>query len=147
MVNGQSGTGTGAKEAMKRKRNTKYSRGRWMIECERCGIPRGTPPPAEEDCATMDAGVEQVLKGLGLSGLQSTNELVERWEDIVGSQVARHSRPGRMNGSELIVYVDSSVWLHELQRYGLKGMYAKVKAHCDRQEIKSIRLQLDPDRK
>lgn len=131
---------------MKRRRSS-YSRGRWMIECERCGIPRGTPPPAEETCAAMDNGVQAVLKGLGLSSLQWTNELLESWKDVVGPQVARHTRPGRMNGSELIVYVDSSVWLHELQRYGLKGMKDKVLAYCKHQKIRNIQLQLDPDRK
>ena len=131
---------------MKRRRKTAFTRGRWMIECERCGIPRGTPPPAEEVCADMETGVDEVLKGLGLSALQWTAELVEAWPDIVGAQVAGHTRPGRMNGSELVVYVDSSVWLHELQRYGLKGMCAKVQAYCKKQKITGVRLQLDPDR-
>lgn len=130
---------------MKRRRSTTFTRGRWMIECERCGIMRGTPPPATEICANMESGVTEVLKGLGLAELQWTNELVETWEEVVGPQVARHTRPGRMYGSELVVYVDSSVWLHELQRYGLKGMCAKVQAHCTQQNIKGIRLQLDPD--
>ncbi len=118
-----------------------------MIECERCRIARGTPPPAEDACASIGAGVDTLLKGLGLSALQWTRDLAASWDVIVGSQIARHCRPGRMNGSELIVYVDNSVWLHELQRYGLKGMHAKVQAYCKQQKISSIRLQLDPDQK
>ena len=131
---------------MKGRRRTKFTRGRWLIECERCGIPRGTPPPAEERCTDMDSGIEEVLNGLGLSELQWTNQLVEAWPEVVGPQVAGHTRPGRMNGAELIVYVDSSVWLHELQRYGLRGMCAKVQSYCKKQNVRSIRLQLDPDR-
>ena len=131
---------------MPKRRKTEFSRGRWMIECERCGIPQGTPPPAKLAWSDMQSGVEEVIKGLGLADLQWTNQLTESWSDVVGPQVAAHTRPGRMNGSELIVYVDSSVWLHELQRYGLKGMLAKVQAFSGKQRIKSIRLQLDPDR-
>ena len=131
---------------MRRKRKSRFSRGRWMIECERCGIPQGTPPPAELAWSDMESGIAEVLKGLGLSELQWTHELVESWTAIVGSQVAGHTRPGRMHGADLIVYVDSSVWLHELQRYGLKGMQAKVQNAYPHQRITNIRLQLDPDR-
>jgi len=130
---------------MASRRRTKYTRGRWMIERERCGIAMGTPPPAEEVCADMQTGLHEVFTGLGLDGLQWTARLLAEWPAIVGSQIASHTRPGRMYGSELVVYVDSPVWLHELNRYGLKGMYAKVNAYCGNQRIKGIRLQLDPD--
>ncbi len=87
-----------------------------------------------------------VMKGLGLSGLQWTAELAEAWPLVVGEQVAGHTRPGRMLGTELVVYVDSSVWLSELQRYGLKGLCAKVQDYCGKQKVRGIRLQLDPDK-
>ena len=127
------------------RRRTKYSRGRWMIERERCGIPAGTPQPAEDICTDLESGLQEVLKGLGLAEMQWSSQLVEKWHEIVGSQVAVHTRPGRMYGAELIVYVDSPVWLHELSRYGLKGMHAKVQAYCGHTRVKGIRLQLDPD--
>ncbi|MFU8781147.1 MAG: DUF721 domain-containing protein [Kiritimatiellia bacterium] len=128
-----------------RHRKTKYTRGRWMIERERCGIPAGTPPPAELVCADMEAGVQDVFANLGLTEVAWTAQLVEEWAGIVGAQLALHTRPGRMNGNKLVVYVDSSVWLHELNRYGLKGMYEKVQQHCGRSKVGGIQLQLDPD--
>lgn len=126
-------------------RKPKYSRGRWMLEQERCRIPMGTPCPLKEGCADMETGVHTVLASLGLTDLQWTTELVASWPEIVGKQISRHTRPGRMNGAELIVYVDSSVWMHELSRYGIKGMLAKVQGEYGQKKVKNIRLQLDPD--
>jgi hypothetical protein len=116
-----------------------------MIEQERCRIPLGTPRPLEEECTDMQTGVHSVLAGLGLTELQWTTELVESWPMLVGKQVSRHTRPGRMYGAELIVYVDSSVWMQELSRYGIKGLLAKVQEKYGCTKVKSIRLQLDPD--
>lgn len=128
------------------RRKSKYTRGRWMIERERCQIPFGTPPPlVETGYVDMAEGVRAILGNLGLTELQWTSSLVESWLDIVGPQLARHTRPGRMYGDELVVYVDSPVWLHELSRYGLKAMTAKVQAHTGKNKLKAIRLQLDPD--
>jgi len=116
-----------------------------MIERERCGIPQGTPQPAAVVCADLADGVREVLKGLGLVEMQWSAELVAHWPEIVGGQLAQHTRPGRMYGADLVVYVDSPVWLHELSRYGLQGMCRKVQAYCGKGRIKAIRLQLDPD--
>lgn len=129
-----------------RRRRTGYTRGRWMIERERCRIEAGTPPPAEDACEDMQSGLRAAFAHLGLDGVHWTAELVEKWPGIVGSQVALHTRPGRLFGAELIVYVDSSVWLHELTRYGLKGMFMKLQAFPGSERVKGIRLQLDPDR-
>jgi hypothetical protein len=118
-----------------------------MIERERCCIDAGTPPPVPVVCANMETGVKDFLRSLGLRELAWTHELVEQWVEVVGTQMAGHTRPGRMNGDKLVVYVDSSVWLHELSRYGLKSMLAKVQQHCGDKRVKGIVLQLDPDRR
>lgn len=122
-----------------------YSKGRWMIERERCQIEGFKPPPPDSGGVTMAAGVENVLKRMGLAHAAWAAEIADAWPSIVGKQLARHTRPGTLQGSELTVYVDSSVWLNELQRYGLAALLGNVQEYAGVDKVRRVRLQLDPD--
>lgn len=130
---------------MPRRGKSPYTKGRWMIERERCRIPLGTPPPCEGDLIGMDEGIDTVLRALNLEGASWEMELTQQWGRLVGEQVASHTRPGRMRNLELVVYVDSPVWLHELSRYGVQRMRTNIQAQFGADRIRSIRLQLDPE--
>ena len=72
--------------------------------------------------------ISQVLGELGLDGAQRAFSIAERWEEAVGPEVARHSRPVAMRGDILEVVVDSSVWAQQLQlqRPNLLGALART---------------------
>jgi len=93
----------------------------------------------------MSSGVDKVLKSMGLSQSAWAANLAEAWPEIAGKQVAKHTRPGSLQGATLTVYVDSSVWLNELQRYGLNALLKNVQAYAGVGKVRRIRLQLDPD--
>ncbi len=59
--------------------------------------------------------VAQVLEDLGAGDSARVLRLVERWEQAVGAEIARHCRPDRLRGSVLEAVVDSSVWCQQLQ--------------------------------
>jgi predicted nucleic acid-binding Zn ribbon protein len=59
--------------------------------------------------------VGQVLGELGLDAAAGAFRIGERWEEAVGPEVARHSRPVAMRGRTLEVDVDSPVWGQQLQ--------------------------------
>ncbi len=123
-----------------------YSAGRWMIERERWGIEAYCPPPAPTcDGVQVASGVPEVLKALGVKTEGWASALAGEWAALVGVQVAKHTRPGRLQGVELTVYVDSSVWLGELSRYGLNAMLANIQARFGTESVRKIRLQLNPD--
>jgi predicted nucleic acid-binding Zn ribbon protein len=42
-------------------------------------------------------------------------QFVERWEEAVGPDIARHCRPTGLRGTVLEVSADSSVWCQQLQ--------------------------------
>ncbi len=121
-----------------------YSKGRWMIERERCRIEAFKPPPPDPGGVTMAAGVENVLKRMGLSHAAWAAEIADAWPSIAGANVARHTRPGLLQGNELTVFVDSSVWLSELQRYGLPALLRNVQEYAGEGKVRRLRLQLDP---
>ena len=59
--------------------------------------------------------IGNVLDDLGLEGTSAVLRIAERWEAIVGPEVARHCQPSRLRGGVLEATVDTSVWCQQLQ--------------------------------
>lgn len=59
--------------------------------------------------------VGTVLDDLGLEGTAAVLRIAERWEAVVGPEIARHCRPERLQGRVLEAAVDTSVWCQQLQ--------------------------------
>jgi hypothetical protein len=123
----------------------KYNRGRWAVERERDHILEYEPPKAFTDAAPLSAPLQGVMKKLGLDIQHRLQELTVKWPDIAGPDVAQHTRPGRLEKGRLTVYVDSSVWLSELSRFGLDVLLRNIRQRYTSGKIDSVSLQLDPD--
>jgi predicted nucleic acid-binding Zn ribbon protein len=76
--------------------------------------------------------VPRVLGDLGYDAANALTELVERWEDAVGAEVARHARPAGLRDATLEVSVDSSVWCQQLQLRREEILAALVRELGDR---------------
>jgi predicted nucleic acid-binding Zn ribbon protein len=124
----------------------RMTRGQWTVYRERCRIAPGPQPPKADDHAIGDA-LPGVMKQFGLDAHHWVDTLTEEWGKIVGAAVGGHTRPGRLDGSQLTVFVDSSVWLNELKRYGAKQMLGNLQSRFGASRIRNIRLQLDPDQR
>ena len=85
------------------------------------------------------------MKNIGLDSQHWVDTLSQEWSDIVGKAVGLHTRPGRVEGQQLTVFVDSSVWLNELKRYGAKQMLKNLQDKLGAARIRNVRLQLDPE--
>ncbi len=59
--------------------------------------------------------VPRVLHDLGLEESARALRVVERWEEAVGPEVARHCRPVAVREGVLEASVDSSTWCQTLQ--------------------------------
>ena len=59
--------------------------------------------------------VGRVLGDLGLEGAARAFQIAERWEEALGSEIARHSQPVALRDGTLEVWVTSSVWCQQLQ--------------------------------
>ena len=55
-----------------------------------------------------------VIRDLGCGKKLKEQRAVVEWADIVGRQVAEHTRAVRVDGGRLFIEVDSSVWAQEL---------------------------------
>jgi predicted nucleic acid-binding Zn ribbon protein len=129
---------------MARKRSNHVNPGALAVRRERGQTERDDPGAfiPESPISELMPGV---MKKFGLEDRFWEQSLLREWEAIVGPQVARHTRPGRVQGAVLHVYVSHSTWLNELMRYGMKEMLANIQAKFGTQRIRSVRLALDPE--
>lgn len=126
------------------RRKQRFSRGAWEVERDRFQLTDPAPPPPDQ-CEKVGDLVPSLMKQLGLENRLWEEALLSEWPALVGEQVARQTRPGRLDHKVLYVFVSHSTWLNELSRYGQKQMLANLQSRFGADRIKSIRLQLDPD--
>lgn len=123
------------------------TKGQWQVHRERCHIRRAAPPARRPQQEAIGDVLPGLMKRLGLDEAHWVETLSEEWGAIVGKSVGVHTRPGRIEGRRLTVFVDSSPWLNELKRYGRRQMLQNLQSHFGVRRIRDIRLQLDPDRR
>ena len=75
--------------------------------------PRGRPGKSRPE--RVGALVPEVLRDLGLAESARALRIRERWEQAVGSEVARHCRPVALRDGVLEAHVDSSAWCQTLR--------------------------------
>ena len=87
----------------------------------------------------------RVLKGLGLEGKFEEGRLRAEWETVVGEAIADRSRPLRVRGKTLLVEVQNSTWMNEIQ-FHRNEIVRKVNREFPKLKIDEIRLQLERER-
>lgn len=126
-------------------RKKHFDRGKWELERERCRIEDHAPPADEKAAVPVGKVISSLMKTIGLEEQQWFSNLRSEWENLVGEAVAKHTRPGRVAGKTLVVYVDSSVWLSELSRFASGAMVSSINRRFGAGRLSSVRLQIDPD--
>jgi hypothetical protein len=63
------------------------------------------------------------------------------WTDIVGSSLAQHTSPAGWRGTTLIINVEHSAWMQELQ-FMKRDLIAKISKSCPNTKLKDIRFQI-----
>ncbi len=63
------------------------------------------------------------------------------WEGAVGKTIAENTRPEAFKGKELLVYVNSSAWLHQL-RFLKKDIINKVNGALGAELVKEITFKI-----
>ncbi len=123
----------------------RMTKGQWAINRERCRLTSYRQEPRDNDGKAVGASVMSLMKKIGLDEQSWVATLSQEWDEIVGKGVGLHTRPGRISGSQLYVFVDSSVWLNELKRYGRNQLLANLQSRFGEKRIRNISFQLDPD--
>ena len=100
--------------------------------------------PGEGTVSIGDA-LDTVLKDVRLADGHWLNKLRAGWGEVAGD-VAKHTRPDRIDGKCLYVSVDSSVWLSELSRHGAKPLLARLRSSGFGAQVSSVRFQIESER-
>ncbi len=59
--------------------------------------------------------LERVLGSLGAPPADLLSTVFQRWEEVVGTDVARHCRPVAVEGDRLVVEASDATWASELR--------------------------------
>ena len=111
-----------------------------MAERERLRLAPGQVVPGERTFSIGET-LDGILKEVRLADEHWLNKLRGSWTDVAGD-VAKHTRPERIDGKCLYVSVDSSVWLSELSRHGAKPLLAKLMKAGFGEQVRSVRFQI-----
>jgi predicted nucleic acid-binding Zn ribbon protein len=77
--------------------------------------PRWTARPRRDDPQPLTAAVGGLLSARGWRQRAAIAAVFGRWPDIVGPQVAAHTKPESFNEGELAVLADSDAWATQIR--------------------------------
>jgi hypothetical protein len=129
----------------RRRKQTQFSRGRWQLERERCQIEDREPPVPFSEPTPLASVIPDLIRSLEPARNSWADPLEEEWAALVGPPFGAHTRPGRLDGGRLVVFVDNPVWLSELSRYGRGKLLSRLQTRFGADKIASVSFQLDPE--
>jgi len=115
-----------AREALSRAKADARARGSrparpQETDTERSGSPRPSPPgrsgrrPRRDDPEPLTAAIDGLINARGWRDATATGSVFGRWAEIVGPDLAAHTRPDSLSGRELTVTADSTAWATQVR--------------------------------
>jgi len=74
-----------------------------------------TGRPRRDDPQPLRAALTGLLRDQGWQGAAAVGSVFGRWPEIVGADLAAHTRPDRLDGGELVVIADSTAWATQVR--------------------------------
>jgi predicted nucleic acid-binding Zn ribbon protein len=81
--------------------------------------------------------IQTLLTSLGIHGKLKRYEVLDRWPEIVGVQIAQVTKADHLEGDKLFVRVTRSTWRNELL-FLKKDLIDKINATMKQEIIKDI---------
>lgn len=87
--------------------------------------------------------LKDILRKYGLEPQIRFFQLIDRWDQVVGSQVAGHTRPASLKFRKLTLHVDSSAWMNQLN-YLKEELIGKINRELGENWVKEVYLKIGP---
>ena len=71
--------------------------------------------PRRDDPQPLRAALGGLLRDQGWQAQAAVGSVFGRWPEIVGAEMAAHTRPDRLDGDELVVIADSTAWATQVR--------------------------------
>lgn len=104
-------------------------------------LPCASPDPGGQEEKPLTDIVKKVIKGLGGQARPTEEEIRLAWQEAVGDEAAKHSRPVSFKKASIFVNVDRSSWLYELTTRK-KQILEKLEARLKGKMFKDIRFRI-----
>ena len=82
--------------------------------------------------------VRDILSRLGMKELLVSSRVFEIWPATVGPAIAGHAQPHSLREGTLVVHVDSSVWLAQLERFRKRQIREKLNRRLPHPMVRRI---------
>lgn len=87
--------------------------------------------------------LELVLGSLGAPPADLLSTVFDRWEEVVGADVARYCRPVAVEGDRLVVLASDSTWASEV-RWLADRVLARANELSSTDRLRSITVRVAP---
>jgi hypothetical protein len=101
------------------------------------GLTRTTAP------APLGDALQQLLARRGWSERLSGSTASQRWDEVVGADLAARCEPVRIAGGTLVIRAESQVWATQL-RYLVPQLVANTNAVLGGHQVREVRLVVGP---
>ena len=99
--------------------------------------------PNPDDAVHIGKILGGVLKSCRSDAGAELLEVWRLWDRAVGETIARNTRPAAFKGRLLLVYANSSVWIHQLQ-YLKADLIEKLNTELGRELVSDIKFKIGP---
>ena len=85
--------------------------------------------------------LDAVAQRLGLSVKLIEQRIARDWVEIVGEQIAAHTRPEHLRGRRLSVLVDHSVWMQQLS-FLKPDLLRRIRVHTGGETVQDLQFRI-----
>lgn len=102
--------------------------------------PRRGSRARREDPEPLAAAVDGLLSEQGWRPAVAAGAVFGRWDQIVGAELAAHTRPERFSGGELVVSADSTAWATQV-RLLAATLVRRVNSELGNDMVKRVKVR------
>ena len=100
-----------------------------------------TDEPKQSDFVHIGKIIDDVIKQYRTEPNFALKEVWRLWDEAVGETIARNARPAAFKGKLLIVHVNSSAWIHQLQ-FLKNDLITKLNAALGKPLVEEIKFKI-----
>ncbi len=88
----------------------------------------------------LSSALNEALERQGMTRRIREQEVLLRWEELVGTAIANHAKPERLRGGVLWIHVADAAWRQELHLMR-GGLVERINAALGYDIVKELRLR------
>lgn len=97
--------------------------------------------PSHNGFDSFSSILDAVAQRLGLSAKLVEQRIARDWVEIVGDQIAAHTRPEYVRGRRLSVLVDHSVWMQQLS-FLKPDLLRRIRVHTGGETVQDLLFRI-----